>query len=775
MMTRIVVVLVALWLPCVAQAQQALNMTLLGQVPYNDQLSALRGVAHNGREYAVVGTYQGLSFVDVTDPANPVEVYFHPGPQSIWREPYTYNGHAYTVSEGGAVGLQMIDMGPLPGGSITTTGEYHGTNFPFNTGHTMFIDENGVAYIFGSDYGVGGAIFLDLSDPMNPVELGVWDQYYIHDGYVRNDTLWAACIQNGIAAMVDVSDKQNPQLITTWQTPSAFTHNIWPSTDGHYAFTTDEVSSAYVTAYDISDPQNVVEVDRINHILSVGVIPHNTHYMSNGFLVTSNYRDGVTIADVTDPTNMITSGWYDTSPLEGDGFNGVWEAWPYLPSGNILAGDMEEGLFILGVDYVQAARLVGNVTDILTSAPLSNVSVTLVGPTTNTTTDIFGHYSTGYAVAGTYSLLLQKAGYLDLTLNGIVLTNGQTVVADAQMTPAQSFNQSFHVNDAFSGSPIAGAMVHVVNAQFDLASTTDASGNVLFDPFYAGQYEIQYASWGHVEGCVTVNIDLTTGNQTFTMEPGYADHFNFDLGWTTDGSATAGAWERGVPAGTSFNGAASNPGTDATGDCGTMAYVTGNGGGAAGDDDVDGGDAVLTSPVFDVSAGYTNPGIMVRTWFFNAGGSGAPNDALNYQLLANGTWGASNTVPAGEWDEMIIPISAGVTQIRFATADNEPGHLVEAGIDFFRIIEMESVADAQPIVWSMAPNPSTDGRIAVSLMDAVPATLTVTDAAGRRVGATYMLQPGTNAIDLGLRAGLYLIQVSRRGQTTVNRLVISGR
>jgi len=774
-MIRILTFLIACSLPIFGVAQQALNMTLLGHLEYADQLSALRGTEHNGREYAIVGTYNGLSFVDVTDPADPVEVFFHPGPQSIWREPYTYNGHAYAVSEGGAVGLQMIDMGPLPGGNITSTAEYFGINYPFTTGHTMFIDENGIAYIFGSDYGVGGAIFLDLSDPMNPVELGVWNQYYIHDGFVRNDTLWAACIQDGIAVMVDVSDKQNPQLITSWATPSAFTHNIWPSTDGNYAYTTDEVSSAYVTAYDISDPMNVVEVDRINHILSEGVIPHNTHYMDNGFLVTSNYRDGVTIADVTDPTNMITSGWYDTSPLEGDGFNGVWEAWPYLPSGNILAGDMEEGLFIIGVDYVQAARLMGNVTDVVTTSPLSNVSVTIVGPSTNTTTNIFGDYSTGYAVAGTYSLLFQKAGYLDLTLNGIVLTNGQTLVADAQMTPAQSFVQNIVVNDAGTGAPIAGAMVHVVNSQFDLTSTTDASGNAFFDPFYAGEYEIQYASWGHVEGCTTVNIQSTTGDQTYTMERGYADHFNFDLGWSADGSATAGEWERGEPVGTGFNGINSNPGTDATGDCGNMAYVTGNGGGSAGDDDVDGGDAVLTSPVFDVSTGYTNPGIFLQTWFFNAGGSGSPNDAFNYQLLTNGTWSSNATISAGEWNELLIPITSDVTRIRFATADVEPGHLVEAGIDFFRIIELESVNDASLISWSMAPNPCADGRISINLMDVAPATLTVADAAGRRVGATYTLQPGSNSIDLSLTAGVYLVQVSRKGQTAVNRLVISGR
>ena len=69
------------------------------------------------------------------------------------------------------------------------------------------------------------------------------------------------------------------------------------------------------------------------------------------FLVTAYYRDGVIITDAHYPDNMIKTGNYDTSPLSGDGFNGCWGSWPYLPSGNIIASDMEEGLFILGPTY----------------------------------------------------------------------------------------------------------------------------------------------------------------------------------------------------------------------------------------------------------------------------------------------------------------------------------------------------------------------------------------------------------------------------------------
>ena len=40
-------------------------------------------------------------------------------------------------------------------------------------------------------------------------------------------------------------------------------HKKGPSDDGNYVFTTDEVSDAYLAAYDVSDPSNIFEVDRI--------------------------------------------------------------------------------------------------------------------------------------------------------------------------------------------------------------------------------------------------------------------------------------------------------------------------------------------------------------------------------------------------------------------------------------------------------------------------------------------------------------------------------
>ena len=77
------------------------------------------------------------------------------------------------------------------------------------------------------------------------------------------------------------------------------------------------------------------------------VVPHNTHVIGN-YLVTSYYRDGVTIIDASNHYDLIEVAYFDTSPqYEGSGFFGCWGAYPYLESGLILATDRQNGLHIL--------------------------------------------------------------------------------------------------------------------------------------------------------------------------------------------------------------------------------------------------------------------------------------------------------------------------------------------------------------------------------------------------------------------------------------------
>ena len=49
--------------------------------------------------------------------------------------------------------------------------------------------------------------------------------------------------------------------------------------------------------------------------------------------------------------NPSNFAWYDTfENTEYDGYNGCWGAYPFLPSGNLLASDIQNGLFVLQYD-----------------------------------------------------------------------------------------------------------------------------------------------------------------------------------------------------------------------------------------------------------------------------------------------------------------------------------------------------------------------------------------------------------------------------------------
>ena len=332
-------------------SQQSLNMDLVGNLPYLQGTNDIWGYADGSSEYALVGTVTGFSVVDVTNPSNPIELFFIEGSSSTWRDIKTWGKYAYVTTEA-EDGLLIVDLSDLSGQTYVYTQEF------FLTSHNIYIDENGYAYIFGADTGNGGAIILDLTiDPMNPTIAGVFDDYYLHDGMVRGDTLWGSAIYAGVFSVIDVSDKSNPSIMSSYPTSCQFTHNAWISDDNNYLFTTDETSGCYIGSYDVSDIYNIQEIDLVQEWTGDGaygqqedVIPHNTHVFGD-YLVTSYYTSGVTIIDASDPFNLIEVAYYDTSPSSGGSFDGCWGAYPYLPSGLILATDQQEGLFVLHTPY----------------------------------------------------------------------------------------------------------------------------------------------------------------------------------------------------------------------------------------------------------------------------------------------------------------------------------------------------------------------------------------------------------------------------------------
>lgn len=649
-------------------------------------------VDEHGNEYAIVGTSKGTSIVDISNPSNPIEVFWLPGSESIWRDPCVYGDYAYITTEADD-GLQIIDLSPLPQSNVLPNLLYTGPkNNPWQSAHTCFVDENGFAYIFGANRGNGGAIILDVhTNPMNPIEVGTFDSWYVHDGFARNDTLYLAHILDGFFSLVDVSNKANPILFATKTTPNNFTHNIWPSSNGQFVFTTDEVSGAYITAYDISNPENCFEIDRIKNSPNAWVVPHNTH-VKGDFLVTSYYSDGITIHDVTHADNIIKVGGYDTYPGQTSGFTGCWGVYPFFPSGTIIAADITQGLFILDPTYQKACYLVGNIKDQSNGSNLSGVKVQIEGSDQPELTSSNGNYKTGILNAGTHTVSFSKVGYYPKT-EVVQLFQNQEVILNTQLIPIPPFEVTFQVKEAKSGNPIPNAKIKLVHPILQHDGISNGIGEENFTLYYKENYEIFVGKWGYLGYCLTQKIDENTQVVVIELNKGYSDNFEFDLGWSSTGTAIKGKWERGIPNPTDSG---SQIGVDDDWECGKNAYVTGNNFTFNPDfDDVDKGTAVLISPQLDLTS-YSTPHINYSRGFYCNYGPNIIDDSLKV-YLSNGTQSVLIDVVAPpksnamSWERVSIPISDliplnNTMQLFVKTSDEDPNkNITEAAFDGFSV------------------------------------------------------------------------------------------
>lgn len=771
------VVALTCWQIAVAQ----LNTTLLSHVSFGQSTSDVWGwVAPDGTEYALVGNRTGVSIVSLADPENPVIAAFVPGASSTWRDLKTYGNFAYVTNETGG-GLAVIDLSYLPDSVSATNWQ------PFIPGlgtlssaHNLYIDEKGICYLAGANLNSGGPIFIDVATtPGEPIYIGHGDARYAHDIYTRGDTMYASDIYVGFLSISDVSDKSNPKLLATQNTPFLFTHNAWLSDNSKIVFTTDERANAPVASYDISDLNNIIALDEFRPLSTInqGVIPHNVHVL-NDYLIISYYTSGGIIVDASRPGNLIEVGNYDTYQGPNGGFDGSWGAYPFLPSGNILLSDISNGLFVVKPNYVRAAYLEGTVRDSLTQAVLSNVKVEIHSDQLNAaTTNGRGEYKTGQVLSGEFEVTFSKNYYESKTLT-VTLENGMLTQLDVELNPLPRFNFTGQTLAKADGTPIANAQVFLEGELENYSTSTNEAGQFIVENLPEGSYHIYVGSWGYKQQVVR-NVALRSGSVvTLELEVGYEDDFIFDLGWETFSTATSGHWVREDPVGTFYNNVMTNPENDIDNDLGTFAYITGNGGGDAGADDVDNGKVVLTSPVMDLTI-YENPVISYRTWFVNTGGDSAPNDSLIIRL-SNGTREVILDVITQSRSTWVAPKFFTVKdvievtdnmRISFETGDDvERGHIVEAGVDGFKVTgELASgVAVVQPETFGLRAFPNPFGQELTVQLD-LPATakkaqLRLFNMLGQ-VMEIVPLAPQQHQITLGntLQQGVYFVQVEVDG------------
>jgi choice-of-anchor B domain-containing protein len=414
------------------QANAQLNLEQLAHVP-NDSGVTLAGCWYHvdsaGTEYALIGHRLGLDIYDLSDPTQPDRLFRIPSVVSNWREVRTWQGFAYFGSEGAESGITIVDLRELPDTIYTKvwTGNDSLEN-KIQRSHTLGVAD-GRLYIYGSTGPNNGAIICSLDDPWNPDFLGQYQQNYLHDGFVRNDTLWGSEIYQGQFSIVDVSNPEQPVLLATQPTPGAFNHNTELNHSGQFLYAADEKFNTPVGAFDVSNLDNITLLDVYFPSQKPESMVHNVRYYGDDYLVCPSYGGQLTIVDVSNPSNMIETAWFVM------GTSLVWDAMPYLPSGIIFATAKNEGLFIFQPTYQRAARIYGIVTDATTGFLLADAKVFVVGTGNADTTGVDGKYATGAPTNGTYEIRVERTGYQTLVVPGINLASGQDVNNDFALLP----------------------------------------------------------------------------------------------------------------------------------------------------------------------------------------------------------------------------------------------------------------------------------------------------------------------------------------------------
>lgn len=765
----------------VAWGQAQKNVSFVGDLHYQIGVNDIWGYADSsGHEYALVGLVEGVSIVDLKDPTQPEELFYIPGAETGWRDLKTYQDHAYVCNEGDS-GILVIDLSGLP-----DTIHYRDTVIAgMITAHNVWVDEFGFLYMVGGNVFSGGIAIYDLKpDPWTPTFVGFYDQRYVHDVYVRNNIAYLAEIYNGQLTILDVSDKSDPEVLGTRGYPGGFTHNTWLNDSGDVCFTTDEYNGAYLIAWDVSDPNDIQELDRIRSSVSKErAAPHNVHVLDD-YLMTAYYQDGLHITDASRPGNLVEVGYYDTSELEDGGFRGSWGAYPFLPSGLVLMSDREEGLIVLQPDVQRGCYLEGNIMDAETEGVISGADVRIQDTLGLTLSKLNGDYATGVADSGMYAAQFSKYGYLPDTVD-VLMDNGMVTMLDVQLTPSPRVNFTIRVLEAGTMNPIEDAEIRaeVVNAEELFIFQSNLDGEVNDPRFVIDTYHMIVGKWGYVTQEMTVVADSSQTEVTFLLERGYYDDFVLDFGWTVEGSPRNGAWERGEPIGTYetfFNWGIFNPEFDIPNDIGDQAYVTGNRGGTAFSYDVDRGFTRLVSPPIDLSL-YQHPRITYYYWFVNWSliNQGQPGNDIYRVSITDGIDTFTVHEYVGPFDttwtqaeirvDKYFPADREI-RVMFYTQDFEEGNqdAVEAGLDGFRVEEWFPISIEEPLEglrWDLQYQ-NDQSELAIHLLELSPGSssslrLEVFSLTGKQLLSTQIdpLQK-TQIFPFHLSSGMYIARLS---------------
>ncbi|MFP8489437.1 choice-of-anchor B family protein [Gracilimonas sp. Q87] len=318
------------------------------------------------KEYALVGLTNGVSFVDISDPDEPVVVARLPesdlrnkyksilpaeypacnlgigatqrskalGQGSSWRDIKVYDDHAFVVSDAQPHGMQVLDLTKLRDYSGEVLNLEHDFLYErLSSAHNIVInEETGYAYATGvtqaeicGSRDESGLHMIDIREPKNPTFAGCYVEpttsYAIAPGYVHD----AQCIiydgpdnehtgkeicfnsAEGNVLIADVTDKNNPRTISMKsQANMQYSHQGWLTEDQAYFLMNDELDERNLMR---NTKTYIWDVRDLDDPLFIGYYEHQTFsidhnlYVKGEHVYQANYNAGLQIMNISNIAN----------------------------------------------------------------------------------------------------------------------------------------------------------------------------------------------------------------------------------------------------------------------------------------------------------------------------------------------------------------------------------------------------------------------------------------------------------------------------------------
>jgi choice-of-anchor B domain-containing protein len=709
---------------------------------------------------------------------------------------FVIGNHAYVGTEASGGGIQIVDISVPSSPTLVTT--YTAT---VGNSHTIFGDASrNLLFVMGGFQNTvnGGVQILDVSTPTAPVEIGQWDNQYVHDLSAEGNILYACLISANRFRMIDTTNPASPVNHGTAFTISS-SHSSWPLGDGVHVAECEEQTGGHLKILNVSVPTAVTVAATHNPAPSTSA--HNPHVQGTQCVV-SWYTRGTRIIDVSTPTAISEIGYWDTYPdNDGGGFTGNWGTFPHFPSGLIASNDMKYGLFLL--KYDPTAGVIDGTVSSSGGGFLSGATAEFVDLNLSQVVGTNGVYKFSSFAGANRKVRFSAFGHDPDSIVVTVPSDG-TVTTNVVLNKLPSGALQGSVQDGIAFAPLPGVEVSVDGTP--LSTTTDSAGAYSFPDLPSGAYTMDFVRYGYAP-MRDVPVTVTT-NQTSTFNwqlvPGaFFSDFSSTASWTTANLPTAvnltnatGEWEFGEPWGTYSSGIPFQTELDHTLDPENQCAVTGNMiTGGTGTDDVDSLTTHLLSPVYDLSS-MVEPHVFYYRWYAVNSNANAFEAAASSDGGSSWTLLESTTSHEAFWKPVDIDLtglfaSYATVQLRFTAQEGVTPHQIEAAVDDVTIYDAQGAAVAADVLppsrlrlelAQSKPNPfAKTTEIRFALPQEQHAQLSVYDVRGARVATLVdaMLPAGHHSATwdgrtfTGERAasGVYFCKLQTKEEIRTRKLV----